>query len=174
MIASTGGETRTADEQPKSIGHDAQIGGDGDEVRRQKQGDGGVEEPGRAVPADIAGNSLAGGPAQSGADRLHDDHQGIHQGHQPAEPVPEARPGLGVGRDRGLIIVGGAADDAGPEELEEARLAQPFAQGLRADAPGVRLLECRSAHSKRPSPSVPVAGARERRRKSATWRRCRR
>jgi hypothetical protein len=85
---------------------------------------GGVEEPAWEVSADVAGEPVARSAAQTGADLLDDGHQRVDERHEPAEPVPEPRPCLAVGGDRGRIIVRGAADETGPENLEETRLAR--------------------------------------------------
>src|SRR5262249_39835463 len=63
---------------------------------------------------------VAGRPADSGADRLNHDHEGIGQQQGPCQPKTELCAGLRVSSDPTRVVVGGPRDQARPEYLAEA------------------------------------------------------
>ena len=71
------------------------------------------------MPADIAGDTVSGDPADTRGNFLDRRHQRKRQQHGPADAVTELRAGLAVGADAGGIVVGGAGDQAGAEAFEK-------------------------------------------------------
>ncbi len=94
----------------------------------QQQPDDRVQQPGRVMRADVAGDALAGHAADARADLLDRRHQREAEQHHPAHRVAELRAGLRVGGDAARIVVGGAGDQS---RAEPARAA-PWAPGGRA------------------------------------------
>ena len=121
-----------ADQQLGRVRHGAEIGGDVDGVGDEQQRHHDVEQRGRIVPADIAGDAVPGDAADPRGDFLDRRHQRKGQQHGPADAVAELRAGLAVGADPRRIVVGRAGDQAGPERLcgiAEAKRLMRF--GLR-------------------------------------------
>ena len=77
-----------------------------------------IEQPCRIMPADIAGNAVAGDAADARGDFLDRRHQRKRQQHGPADAVAELRAGLAVGADPRRIVVGRAGDQAGAERFQ--------------------------------------------------------
>ena len=78
-----------------------------------------VQQPARVMRADVAGDALAGDPADARADLLDRRHQREAEQHHPAHRVAELRAGLRVGGDAARIVVGGAGDQSRAEPAEQ-------------------------------------------------------
>ena len=102
----------------------------------------------RIVPAQVAGDAVAGRPADPGADLLDRRHQRIGEQQRPADAEAELRAGLAIGGDAAGIVVGGAGDEAGPQRLEDG---QCNALGLTGAVLGV----CRRHGRSRPVAHAP-------------------
>ena len=79
-----------------------------------------VEQPARIVHADVAGDAVAGHPADARADLLDRRHQREAEQHHPAHRVAELRAGLRIGGDAARIVVGGAGDQSRAEPGEQS------------------------------------------------------
>ena len=90
----------------------------------------------RVMRADVAGDALAGDPADARADFLDRRHQREAEQHHPAHRIAELRAGLRVGGDAAGVVVGGAGDQS---------RAEPCEQPLAGRARGARWRAMRAA-----------------------------
>ena len=96
--------------------------GDGRAQVRDEHDDGRERGPADAEPlADQAGQALARGETEPGADLLREEQDDLAREDHPQERVPELGAGQGVRRDAAGVVVGEAADEAGPEDGERRR-----------------------------------------------------
>ena len=116
-------DRRQSGHQRRRIRHRAKVGTDIDGVGDQQQQDEPVGQPRRIMAHQIAGDAVAGDPADAGADHLHRRHQGVGEDHRPAEAVAVLRAGLAVGGDAAGIVVGRAGDQAGADDAPPVELA---------------------------------------------------
>jgi hypothetical protein len=89
---------------------------------------------------------MAGGATHPGADLLDQHNERIDQGHEPAEPEANPPPGLAVSGDRSGVVVRGATDEAGAEDLEQSWFARPDDRTARPISRDL-LLPFRHSHS---------------------------
>ena len=96
------------------------------------------QQPARIMLADIAGDALAGDPADAGADLLDRRHQRPGEQHDPGHAVAELRADLRIGGDAARIVVGCAGDQPGPEKGQEPAPARRARAPMVRDPPGER------------------------------------
>jgi len=69
------------------------------------------------VPAHISGEAFASDTADLSADHLDRAHERIGQKQSPNQAVTELGPRLGIGGDAARIVIRGAGDEPGPENI---------------------------------------------------------
>ncbi len=138
---------RPADQQVDRVRHGAKVRADIDRVGGEHERDDALQHPVRIVPADVAGDAVAGGPADARADFLDRHHQRIAEQHRPADGEAELRAGLRIGADPARVVVRCAGDEARAENLHTAafgarrflfRLLHRHPQRSPANRPGLK------------------------------------
>jgi hypothetical protein len=86
--------------------------------------------------ADVAGDALAGYPADLGANFLDRRHQRPGEQHDPSHAVAELRTDLRVSSDAARIVVRGAGDQPGAEKSEEPTPPRPTRYPMMRDPRG--------------------------------------
>ena len=84
--------------------------------------------------ADVAGDALAGDPADARADLLDRHHQREAEQHHPAHRVAELRAGLRISGDAARIVVGGAGDQSRAEPAEQSLVRSAAGGAAPGDA----------------------------------------
>ena len=101
---------RSADQHMDDFGHGTEIGTDLDRIGKPQQRDAALQQPVRVMQPDIAGEPVAGGPAEPPAHLLDRRRDRKEAKRDPAERKAELGSGLRVGSDRGRVVVGSPAD----------------------------------------------------------------
>ena len=127
---------RAADDQRQRIAHGAEIGAEIDHIGDEQQAHDEAQQARRVVLPQIAGDALAGDAADAGADLLDRRHQRKAEQHDPAHAVAVLGADLGICGDAAGIVVGGAGDKAGPEQLPEPVQAARAGLDLRGSGDG--------------------------------------
>ena len=115
-------QVRAADQEGERIAHGAEVGADIDRVGDQEKGDDALQQPGRIVLANIAGDAMSGRAADAGADLLNRAHQRIGEEHCPGDRVAELTTRLRIGGYAAGIVIGCPGDEARPQYAKQARL----------------------------------------------------
>jgi hypothetical protein len=144
---------RPTDEQAQRFAHRSEVGPEIDDIGNQKHSDDPPQQPCWIVGADIAGDPLAGYPADARADLLNRGHQRIAEQHDPGHTVAKLGADLRIGRNPARIIVGGASDQTRAEEGEKPpsrrATSAPMTRDPRCERMGgfaLRMIEFGNGH----------------------------
>ena len=122
-------EHRAADQQVQTRSHGADIRADVDGVGQEQEPDGGMQHPLRKMLAQAGGQTVSGDPSHLCADFLDAAHQGIREHHGPQHAQAELAAHLGVCGDAAGVVVGGAGDDAGTDQSQQAAPGDAHSRG---------------------------------------------
>ncbi len=129
------GQRRPADHQLQRRRHGAEIRAQVDGVGDDQERNQGEHHDARIVPLQVAGDTAARHPSDPRADFLDGAHQRPAKEEGPAEVEAELRAGLGIGGDAAGIVVRGAGDESGAQDLEHIGLGARRAALFWAHAP---------------------------------------
>src|SRR4029450_2495414 len=79
------------------------------------------DQPARGEVFYVGDDTFSRHAADLSADKLNCDHERRRQKNRPQQAIPKLRPGLGISRDAGRIVVGGPRDQPGSEQTQQMR-----------------------------------------------------
>jgi hypothetical protein len=116
--------------------HRPEVSTEIENIGDQEKSDDAAQQPRRVMRPDIAGDTLAGDPADAGADFLNGCHQWPGEQHDPRHVIAELGARLRVGGDTAWIVVGGTGNPTWADIAQQPLLSGGETTPMAANAPG--------------------------------------